>query len=65
MADLKPCPFCGGKAVVTAKLPYFGENETLSVMCKECNASSKHKRTEEEAIEAWNRRDGGKENAVD
>jgi len=56
MAELKPCPFCGGKAFVSAKLPYFGEIPTLAVVCEDCNAASKHKRTEAEAIEAWNRR---------
>lgn len=56
MDELKPCPFCGGKAFVSAKLPYFGETLTLAVVCEKCNASSKHKTTEEKAIEAWNRR---------
>lgn len=54
--ELLPCPFCGGKAFVSAKLPYFGEELTLAVVCEECNAASKHKRTKEEAIDAWNRR---------
>ena len=56
MTELKPCPFCGGKAFVSAKLPYFGERFTLAVVCEKCNASSKHKNFEDEAIEAWNRR---------
>ena len=50
MAELKPCPFCGGKAFVSARLPYFGETFTVAVVCEDCNASSKHK------IKAWNRR---------
>lgn len=56
MAELKPCPFCGGKPFVSAKLPFFGETPTVAVVCGDCNASSKHKRAEDEAIEAWNRR---------
>lgn len=56
MAELLPCPFCGGKAFVSAKLPYFGETVTMAVVCEDCNASSKHKRNEEEAIKSWNKR---------
>ena len=48
---LKPCPFCGGEAIID------GCDETLwIVICKECNASIGYKETKEEAIEAWNRR---------
>lgn len=48
---LKPCPFCGGEAIVD------GCDDTLwIVICKECNASIGHKETKEEAIEAWNKR---------
>ena len=56
MAELKPCPFCGGKPFVSARLPYFGETPTVAVVCGDCNAASKHKIKEEEAIKAWNRR---------
>ena len=52
MSDkLKPCPFCGGKAIID------GCDETLwIVICKKCNASIGYKETEREAIEAWNMR---------
>ena len=53
---LLPCPFCGGNAFISARLPYFGKVLTVAVVCEECNASSKHKRTDEEAVAAWNRR---------
>lgn len=56
MNELKPCPFCGGKPFISAKLPYFGEEPTLAVVCEQCNASSKHKTDKEEAIKLWNRR---------
>lgn len=56
MAELKPCPFCGGKPFVSARLPYFGETLTVAVVCEDCNAASKHKVNEKDAIEAWNRR---------
>lgn len=70
MADkttLKPCPFCGGEAVVVIA-PRAG---TAYVECKHCSAMMgrynkggrtdhkgfwTHFETEEEAIEAWNRR---------
>ena len=48
---LKPCPFCGGHAIID------GCDDTLwIVICKECNASIGYKETKEEAIEEWNRR---------
>ena len=49
--ELKPCPFCGGEAIVD------GCDDTLwIVICKECNSSIGYKETKEEAVEAWNRR---------
>lgn len=49
--ELKPCPFCGGHAIID------GCDDTLwIVICKECNASIGYKETKEEAIEAWNKR---------
>ena len=49
--ELKPCPFCGGKAIID------GCDETLwIVICKKCDASIGYKETEQEAIEAWNSR---------
>lgn len=53
---LLECPFCGGKPFVSARLPYFGEPTTVAVVCEDCNASSKHKTKEEDAIKAWNTR---------
>ena len=52
MSDkLKPCPFCGGKAIVS------GCDDTLwSVICKKCAASIDYNETKQEAIEEWNRR---------
>ena len=55
-SNLMPCPFCGGKPFLSARLPYFGEQWTVAVVCEDCNASSKHKVKDEDAIEAWNRR---------
>ncbi len=51
MEELKPCPFCGGKDLKFSKV--------YSWICcknKECQVEGPMKRTEEKAIEAWNRR---------
>lgn len=49
MNELKPCPFCGGPAMVT--------NPTMwQAWCTECHSIGEPRLTKEEAIEAWNRR---------
>lgn len=60
--ELKPCPFCGGKAE-THSCGTF-ENEKLAVIfdgrvgvhCSVCHVATTPYENEEEAIEAWNRR---------
>ena len=50
--ELKPCPFCGGEAEITKwHEGYFAE-------CKKqhCGGTIGAYKTEEEAIEAWNKR---------
>ena len=47
MMELKPCPFCGGKAILYTH--YF-------CICSECQASTRAYGTPEETVEAWNRR---------
>ena len=56
MAELKPCPFCGGKAFLTNDLATYGCDVMYRVICENCNISTPLKWTEEKAIEAWNRR---------
>ena len=51
MTDLKPCPFCGGKANLREYQIDF------RVMCSECGCRAKLCSTEKEAVEAWNRRE--------
>lgn len=48
--ELKPCPFCGGEAI----LEWEGDSYVIS--CKECNAEITFEQTRKSAIKAWNRR---------
>ena len=57
MAELKPCPFCGGTAKYIYSMPYN------AVQCKKCKVFGKtivdsyeQRDGRAEAIEAWNRR---------
>ena len=53
--ELKPCPFCGGKA----RLHEIASTYHVLwryVMCDNCLTSNDNYSTEEEAIAAWNRR---------
>lgn len=66
MAELKPCPFCGGKARIKSSkynlLGAYGTDETerrwSRVLCPSCNVAQpiRHYSCKTEAIEAWNRR---------
>ena len=72
MPELKPCPFCGGTQLFVGTIAeiemmdednpnYLHGKKTYSVVCDYleggCGASSGGgARSEEEAIEAWNRR---------
>ena len=55
MAELKPCPFCGGEHIIEALQKPVGAGEYFMIKCVYCSAeitrSSKRK-----AREAWNRR---------
>ena len=50
---LKPCPFCGGEASM-----YIAYDDGYYVCCDECGCGLPVYNTEEEAIEAWNKRVG-------
>lgn len=56
--ELKPCPFCGGKARVEDD-----QNPTIRfvpdyywVLCMKCGAASEYMKREKAAIKRWNRR---------
>lgn len=58
---LKPCPFCGGEAHI-AKHSFYEKttrsfsDKTFGVICEECYTSGwQFYKTQESAIEAWNR----------
>ena len=54
MADeLKPCPFCGGKASI---MRYSYITKEHYCFCTSCKVRMPNSLTREEAIERWNRR---------
>ena len=58
MAELKPCPFCGGKAeIVNVNMGKFFDVSCKHLWCRGY-AESVMYNTEVEAIEAWNHRAG-------
>ena len=52
MAELNPCPFCGGESEIHRSV----YNETYRGRCKRCGAQTRPRGTKENAIEDWNRR---------
>jgi Lar family restriction alleviation protein len=51
MIELKPCPFCGGKARL-----YNGNHDGFGVCCTKCSAKVYGYMTTGGASRAWNRR---------
>ena len=59
MAELKPCPFCGGEAYIDREDCYGVQDDYYMVHCEKCSLQfgfCSMFESEEEAIEAWNRR---------
>ena len=59
MAELKPCPFCGGKDSGILTTSYDGY--WFAVFCENCMAQTRKYRQEKDAVESWNRRSGEEE----
>lgn len=55
MNKLKPCPFCGGEAEIRGE-KYYKPMVRRNVICTKCYSNSGWYKTEQEAIEMWNRR---------
>lgn len=54
---LKPCPFCGGEAVLVAEPGDADETGPLAfVYCHKCGASTEREEYDADAIAAWNNR---------
>lgn len=59
LQQLKPCPFCGEKAVVLWRDSMDSQELLASVECVKCTAKTETNcKSREEAVEAWNKRVG-------
>lgn len=69
LIELKPCPFCGGKAAIGYGQSEYDDVISISVLCQTCRIGIFQYRTdpnevydgfktEQEAADAWNRRTG-------
>ena len=62
MAELKPCPFCGGEAELHHKYDLTSIDGYSYVYCKNCRVNTEmfpksyDHSSDAKAIEAWNRR---------
>jgi Lar family restriction alleviation protein len=55
--ELKPCPFCGGKAFVYEHTCIKNRPTYYTTHCTACGVSDlKHHKSTDDATEAWNRR---------
>jgi Lar family restriction alleviation protein len=53
--DLKPCPFCGGEAVLSCN----DDARCISyVLCSQCNVRGPSRIEKDDAIAQWNERIG-------
>ncbi len=57
MYELKPCPLCGGKAIIMAKYDSFRKKMEYGVYCSQCCATMERVfQTQNNAVAQWNRR---------
>ena len=55
MDELKPCPFCGGDAIIKAYHKDY-DDKCCIVSCVNCDVETPMYEFRADAIEAWNRR---------
>lgn len=55
MAELKPCPFCGGKVEIVENYLY-GKLVGYTPCCRKCDCELKTYTSKQNAKKAWNRR---------
>lgn len=59
--DLKPCPFCGGKAHITGMFIPTGDGDEINaylVGCEECDVSFTQDWYYKDIVRKWNTRGG-------
>lgn len=65
MNDIKTCPCCNGKSTLRSRCSWLApDGYTYCVQCEECQTMSGYYETENEAIEAWNLREGNDESNI-
>lgn len=55
LENAKPCPFCGSSDITLRSEPFWN---LFVVSCHHCYVQNRGYETEEEAVEAWNKRTG-------
>lgn len=55
MAELKPCPFCGGEAELFT-IYLYGKVKSYGIACKKCEMQSGTLKTKQSVIKRWNKR---------
>lgn len=62
MKELKPCPFCGGKAMRLVDVDEYDDDGRLlpdkAVNCTKCGVRTRWQHTMDEAVTLWNKRIG-------
>lgn len=65
MGELKPCPFCGGKAIIlyhengdSYRSNIYYPSKRGAVICEKCRCSLHTYARAKDAVNAWNRRVG-------
>lgn len=56
MEELKPCPFCGGKAAIGTLFHSRDNIVKYTMKCSGCGVLTPLYKTKQEARKAWNRR---------